>query len=67
MTITITVEDIDGPENGGNYATETREIKLVQENFAPRGRWNGDNTQWVAGLKIDFALKQVELQEDEYE
>ncbi len=66
MTITITVEDIDGPENGGNYATETREIKLVQENFAPRGRWNGRNTEWVAGLKIDFELKHAEIPE-EYE
>jgi hypothetical protein len=55
-TIMLTVEDIDGPENGGEYATQTVERELVQENFAPEGAFDGPDTQWRAGLKIDFAL-----------
>ena len=51
-TVTVTAEDIDGAENGGEYAAKAREIKLVNENFAPVGE--GGN--WEAKATIDFEL-----------
>jgi hypothetical protein len=64
-TIHLIVEDVDGPEKGGEYDTQTVERELVQENFAPADGWDGRNTEWVAGLKIDFALKLKPEETDE--
>lgn len=67
VTLRLTVEDVDGPENGGEYETLIYEREIVQENFAPRDRWRGRSTEWVAGLKIDFELKLKPQEEDESE
>ena len=64
-TITVTVEDIDGPENGGEYVTQTRSVDIVQQNFAPVGG-SGMSTQWEARWTTDFELT-LKLEEDENE
>ena len=51
MTIIITAEDIDGLEHG-EYATLTKEIELVDKNFAPAGTYD----DWQAKAKVSFEL-----------
>ncbi len=55
--ITVTVEDVDGPENGGEYASRSREVELVQENFAPTDGRGGPNAYWKGHWETNFELE----------
>jgi putative lipoprotein (rSAM/lipoprotein system) len=57
-TLTVTVEDIDGPENGGEWATQIKQVEVTEKNFAPSA--NGLEGHW----EVDFALT---LKPQEYE
>jgi hypothetical protein len=65
-TITITVEDTDGPENGGEYVTQTVERELVQENFAPAPKYDGPGANREGHLEVDITLA-LKPQENETE
>jgi putative lipoprotein (rSAM/lipoprotein system) len=61
-TITLTVEDIDGPENGGEWASQSRQTEISKKNFAP----GSNGHEWEGHWEVDFALK-LKPQEDENE
>jgi putative lipoprotein (rSAM/lipoprotein system) len=50
LTLTVTVEDIDGPENGGEWAMQINQVEVTEKNFAPSA--NGLEGHW----EVDFAL-----------
>jgi putative lipoprotein (rSAM/lipoprotein system) len=62
--ITVEVEDIDGAENGGEYAPQSREVELTDENFYPLDGKGDPGTDWKGNWEVDFELT-LKTQEDE--
>ncbi len=52
--ITITAEDIDGVENGGEFASQTIEITLDHSDFHEIDKYNLETLK-----RIDFSLKRI--------
>jgi putative lipoprotein (rSAM/lipoprotein system) len=61
-TLAISVEDIDGDKNGGEFAPETLEINIEDENYVGGESWNRGKVTKTA----DFELE-LKPQEDEDE
>jgi putative lipoprotein (rSAM/lipoprotein system) len=59
----VTAQDIDGPENGGEFATEVVEVKFVSDDYVGGDGWYSGK----ATKEIDFELELKPQQENENE